>query len=186
MEGFFIYCRIDSRDETKYKEKIHFFQGGGWAGPPDNVDSLHKDYYYFTSAGRASEKALGKKNTELIKDSCIKATTPNYKNKTITETLLMGDFYYIDKSCRGYQKVFRDFWGFKDENEKKYTDYFLSNTSLYLCIPLGKPGQLEYNECQCIYYFHLKGEKNTLEKNFYKILCEYTDEELCQKRNICN
>ena len=51
----------------------------GWAGSPDNPQAKPFDYFYMKSTGRASEKAIDKKNKTRMEVTCIDRATSYVK-----------------------------------------------------------------------------------------------------------
>lgn len=180
----FCFCTVRLKknfiDFTKYDRK--------WAGPPNDLNLKVKDYAYFIVK---AEIYSPKRSYSIRKESCFDAAKYGLKEELFTfiYTIEFDNFELNNENCKNYEIKNADgvkVAFFEQKSRKKLEDFFLSNMHLYSCSSLGDINRNNYTECECIYYLYLKGGQITAEKNFYKILCEYTDEELCQKSNICN
>ncbi len=166
---FFLSILLSCKtNQTELEENNSNGKMEGWAGSPEAPNKKPFDYFYIKTTGRASDISLKKRNSELIKSSCVKASNafPNFKNLMAKIILwsnsgfsgtASGGGYENDKLINSFVKIFN-----KELNEIKILN----------CIPLYEDEinfpNLGWKDCECTAYINIIGGKEKLVDWFEK------------------
>ncbi len=152
--------------QCKSEQKIDIYSSNfkeGWAGEPNNLTQKPFDYFYMKSTARASEKAIYKRSSEMMKSTCIDAAFTGVKGnllgKLYGETIIIGS----DLDTEQQANVI-DYKEFSEE---------LRSLKIKECKPLFEDEEnfpnSGWKECECIFYIKIDGGREIIHQKFMKL-----------------
>lgn len=156
----------------------------GWAGSPDNPQIKPFDYFYMKSVGRASQKAIDRKDSAKIRKDCIDRSSNAFKDDLVFRLMSVS----LHEGCTLYCGSYNE-----SESKIQFSDFILASCAsdggdslpeikaLYTqlrknikiqdtdCKPLYADDSefvgREWRECECTVYAHIpRGRKAVWEQ----------------------
>ncbi len=167
-----------AKEQPKTRENLFV----SWAGSTDNPQSKPFEYFYMKSRGRASEKAISRKNQALMEKSCIEATKYNREDMILQlmkdslnppcEFLMCGSYYERESrikflnpqliSCTGSggHNVLPEIKALYTQLDKTLKIQFM-NCKPTPPLDVNHAGG-EWRECECTVYTHIPGGRKSV------------------------